>query len=125
MPVLEWSIVAVLGGWIFLAILGPPWKQFLPPDGMETIEDLVADQPETTCFAPVEFDGKNYIVWVGRARGPIVSGPPVCVFDERGRLVDWSVDTGDSLNVFVREMHAQAFRAEPMTAEEALSVCRP
>ncbi|WP_169975075.1 hypothetical protein [Tautonia rosea] len=122
---IEWGITAVMLGILGLLIIGPPWKQFMPPEGMETIDDLIAALPETYCFAAVEHEGMPYVVWVGRPRGPIVSGPPVCVFDTNGRLVDWSGDTGDSNNQFVREMHGLAFRSASISTDEAIARCRP
>lgn len=115
----------VVWGFLVITIIGPPWKRFMPPEGMKSIDDLIAALPETYCFAAVEHEGTPYVVWVGRPRGPIVSGPPVCVFDTDGRLVDWSGDTGDSNNRFVREMHALAFRSDPISKDEALALCRP
>ncbi|WP_152050023.1 hypothetical protein [Tautonia marina] len=121
----EWGITVVMLGILGLLIIGPPWKRFMPPEGMETIDDLIAVLPETYRFAAVEHDGTSYVVWVGRPRGPIVSGPPVCVFATNGRLVDWSGDTGDSNNQFVREMHARANQTDPISKDEAIAMCRP
>ncbi|MEW4571103.1 hypothetical protein AB1L88_24805 [Tautonia sp. JC769] len=123
--VIIWTILVVVWGFLVITIIGPPWKRFMPPEGMKSIDDLIAALPETYCFAAVEHEGTPYVVWVGRPRGPIVSGPPVCVFDTDGRLVDWSGDTGDSNNRFVREMHALAFRSDPISKDEALALCRP
>ena len=122
---IEWGITAVMLGILSLLIIGPPWKRFMPPEGMETIDDLIATLPETYCFAAVEHEGTPSVVWVGRPRGPIVSGPPVCVFDTNGYLVDWSGDTGDSNNQFAREMHGLAFRSDPISLDEAIAICRP
>lgn len=122
---IEWGITVVILGILGLLIIGPPWKRFLPPEGMETIDDLIAALPETYCFAAVEHEGTPYVVWVGRPWGLLVSGPPVCVFDAEGRLVDWSADTGDSNNRFVRKMHGLAFRSAPISKDEAIAMCRP
>lgn len=123
--VLLWVVLIVpFCVFTFLTVVGPPWKRFMPPEGMETIDDLIARLPETYRFAAVEHDGQAYVVWVGRPRGVIVSGPPVCVFDAEGRLVDWSADTGDSTNRFVREMHALANQSKPIDAKDAAEFCR-
>ena len=122
---IEWACVGVCFGFLGLLLVGPPWKRYLPPPETRTIEDLIAQLPETYCFASVEHEGTSYVVWVGRPRGPIVSGPPVCVFDTKGRLVDWSSDTGDSNNGFVRELHSLAYRSKPISVDEAIAICRP
>jgi len=94
-----------------------------PPEGTTTIDQLVADHPNTFKFAIVAEAGRTYVVWVGRPPGVLVSGPPVYVFDETGSLVDRVGNSGDSDNQFVGKLHASACLAPEITPREALAYC--
>jgi hypothetical protein len=68
-------------------------------------------------LAFVVSDDKNRYVWLGRDHMLLGSGPPVYVFDDQGRLLEWSPDTGEGgkLDAIARE----AFLAPRMTVAEA------
>jgi hypothetical protein len=88
-----------------------------------TIDLLVAELPETLKFAVVDRGGSSYVVWIGRSRGAIVSGPPVYVFDATGVLVDRTSDAGDSDNRFVLGLYSAAYAVPEITAQEAVDYC--
>lgn len=122
---LEGLIVMAILALLFLLIHGNPFANHYPREGLRTLEELVVDGPLTLKYAEVERDGRRYIVWIGRARGATVSGPPVYVFDETGRLLDRVGDAGESSNPFVGPLYGEAFNAPALTAEDALSRTRP
>jgi hypothetical protein len=110
---------------LLLAVVGfLDFRRYQPPRGTATVDQLVASLPETLKFAEVEQGGRSYVVWIGRPRGVIVSGPPVYVFDTTGTLVDRVGDAGDSDNKFVRELYIAASHAPGITAQEAVTYCR-
>jgi hypothetical protein len=119
----EYAILVGVFLWCLLAVGFLDFKRYQPPRGTTTLDQLVASLPETLKFAVVEQGGKQYVVWIGRPRGAIVSGPPVYVFDSNGSLVDWVADSGDSDNTFVSGLHVAAFRAPGIPAQEALTYC--
>lgn len=100
------------------------FRRYQPPEGTDTVDRLIAHQPETQKFAVVRWRGRDYVVWIGRPRGVAASGPPVYVFDRTGVLVDRVYDVGDSDNAFVGELCATAFRSSGVTPEEAAEFCR-
>lgn len=120
----EYAICAAVI-WYFLATAGfLNFKRYQPPRNTSTLEQLVAELPETLKFAIVEQAGRSYVVWIGRPRGVIVSGPPVYVFDRTGAVVDRLFDAGESDNKFVLELYGAAFRAPAITPQQALRFCR-
>ena len=125
---MRWIEVAPMlvffAGLMFVTAFGSPFKRYMPPRGLSSLDELVAARPVTLKYAEVEKGKQQYIVWIGRASGASRSGPPVCVFDDRGRLVDWVGDAGDSDNRFVGELYGAAFRGPTITAEEALARTR-
>ena len=124
-----WSIVGyglsiIVLVW-FLNVVGfLDFRQYQPPRGSATMDQLVASLPETLKFALVEQGGRPYVVWIGKPRGVIVSGPPVYVFDRSGTLVDYVGDAGESDNRFVLGLYVAAIHAPGITAEEAETFCR-
>jgi hypothetical protein len=124
-----WSVLGYVAFTIglvwFLNVAGfLDFRYYQPRRGTATIDQLVASLPETLKFAVVEQGGKTYVVWIGRPRGVIVSGPPVYVFDSTGYLVDHVGDAGDSDNMFVGGLYSAAFHAPTLSAQEALTYCR-
>lgn len=124
-----WSIVGyavtvIVLVW-FLNVVGfLGFRRYQPPRGTAALEQLVASLPETLKFALVEQGGRSYIVWIGRSRGVIVSGPPVYVFDSFGTLVDFVGDSGESDNKLVLGLYAAAIQAPGIAAQEAVTLCR-
>ena len=124
----RWIVeAAICAGLIVLclfAIGAFTFQRFQPPRGTTTLDQLVADLPETLKFGVVKQAGRTYIVWIGRSRGPIVSGPPVYVFDDKGILVDYTRDVGDDDKRFINDCYGEAWRGSDMTARQALEFCR-
>jgi len=109
----------------FLNVVGfLDFRRYQPHRGTTTLDQLVASLPETLKFTLVEQGGRSYVVWIGRSRGVIVSGPPVYVFDSFGTLVDYVGDSGESDNKLVLGLYVTAIQAPGITAEEAVTLCR-
>ncbi len=120
----EYALVTALLIVLLAAVGILNFRRYQPAQGVSTIDQLVARLPETLKFAVVEQGSRTYVVWVGRPRGVIASGPPVYVFDRAGTLVDRVYDTGESDNSFVKELHVRAFHAPAITPREAVNYCR-
>jgi hypothetical protein len=117
-------ILAAMFVW-FLNMFGfLDFRRYQPPRGTSTVDQLVAGLPETLKFAVVEEGGRSYVVWIGRPRGVIVSGPPVYVFDSIGTIVDRVFDAGESDNKFILRLYVAAFHAPGITPQEAVRYCR-
>src|SRR5436190_17451546 len=69
-----------------------------PSGHVSTLREYLAWRPSAEQFAAVDVNGKAYVIAYG---GPtsswllLSSGPSAYVFDDTGRLVDWSADIGD------------------------------
>lgn len=92
-----------------------------PPDG-RNLGDLIRTLPPPNRLAWVVDCGANRLVWIGQLpRFTIRSGPPCYLFDEQGRLIDWTAETGEGWTY--DELANAAYRARPVSAEEALRLC--
>lgn len=71
-------------------------KRVVPSGHAATLTEYLEWQPEATEFVDTTFGGKRHIIAYGPDRASeLASGLPAYVFDETGRLVDWSTDIGD------------------------------
>ncbi len=120
---IEAAIIATMYAGLACMVCGLPFVRHQPDEGTTTIDQLVAHLPKTRKFAAVSKGGKVYVVWIGKVRGAMESGPPVYVFDSAGNLVDAVGDAGDSHNAFVGELYGEAFRSPAMTPSEAVAFC--
>jgi len=66
-----------------------------PSTDTQTLAAFAERMPPPSRLALADAEGGRYVVWIGDWPQAFVSGPPCYVFDSSGRLVDWSVDTGD------------------------------
>jgi hypothetical protein len=81
----EYAILAGVLARCLFAVGCFDFRRYQPPRGTTAVDQLVASLPKTLKFAVVEQEAKQYVVWIGRPRGAIVSGPPVYVFDSDGK----------------------------------------
>ena len=67
------------------------------PRGASSYREYRDRLPPPRWAEKMEKDGKTYFAAAGPIRAPLAlpSGPPVCVFDANGIMVDWTVDEGD------------------------------
>jgi hypothetical protein len=119
----EYASCAVVVVWLLLIVGFLDFKRYQPPKGTTTIDQLVAELPETFKLAIVKNGVRSSVVWIGRPRGMIASGPPVWVFDETGNLVDRVYDVGEVHNTFVHGLYRRAFEAPAISPQEALDYC--
>jgi hypothetical protein len=120
----EYTIVAALSI-LALALVGfLDFRRYQPLRGTDTVDQLVARLPETLKFAVVEQGDRSYVIWIGKPRGMMTSGPPVYVFDSTGTIVDRVYDAGESDNKFVQGLYVKAFHAPTIMPQQAVSYCR-
>jgi hypothetical protein len=103
----------LFGAWVYGVLR---WGESVSPAG-DTLADHLTHRPPPDRVTAFEVDGRKYVAlfgpWQAFPRFP--SGPPVYVFDVRGRLVDWCPDTGDAY--FNPKWHG-AYRGRDVAAEE-------
>ncbi|MCZ6690604.1 MAG: hypothetical protein O7H41_13490 [Planctomycetota bacterium] len=88
--------LGMVGGW--LGYIQWCWYRVTPPNAVKTLDQFLEWRPRTTAFHKIQIkDGSEFVF----ARGPSVmpgmlaSGPAIYLFDESGRFVDWTGDSGD------------------------------
>jgi hypothetical protein len=96
--------VAVVAA-IFVFLTGLLWREYrsfqslLLPDGLETraeFEKWAADR-EVIFFGLCRVDSQMAsVIGLKQPMRFVCSGPPVYLFDQSGRLIDWSTDIGDA-----------------------------
>jgi hypothetical protein len=89
---------------IFAALIGGCFtteyvsrRRVNPTGRISTLNEYLAWRPSGAQFAQVDVNGKPHIICYGPTSSWLLlsSGPSACVFDDTGRLVDWSPDIGD------------------------------
>ena len=67
------------------------------PESVTNYQQFLTSMPEPAKLALVQVRGDSYLLVTGPlSRGlALPSGPPVYVFDSSGRLVTWTLDSGD------------------------------
>ena len=88
--------------WCWVA--GIEEKKLCPPDEAGNIPGFLKWMPTPVSSDRFEFDGRTFYVLRGslQARFRVPSGPPVYVFDEQGKMVDWCSDEGENANIHER-----------------------
>ncbi|MEM9560117.1 MAG: hypothetical protein AAF995_07400 [Planctomycetota bacterium] len=124
----------LLGMWAALATLGLAFSAFLmysagaidrvrPTAESQTLAGFLRSMPEPRAALWLESGDTAYLVLEGHpAKTPSVSGPPLYVFDDSERLVDWTVDEGDDAAFHERWDRS---RAEPVPVPELRATPEP
>ena len=90
------SVSVLIGLYVFVAIFififGPRLE---PPDSVNTFEDYLSWRPRTEEIFELTLNEGDYLLVFGPERGIMASVPSAYIFDERGILFDWTVDSGD------------------------------
>ena len=83
-----------------------------PSGRASTLGEYLVWRPREQRFARIESDGRSHIIAYGPVSSWLLlsSGPSAYVFDEAGRLVDWSADIGDDPH-FDTRWNAQGARS--------------
>jgi hypothetical protein len=89
------GVLLVMGAPLMIADIRG--RKSLDPTGHATsLAEYLEWQPAATEFEEATFAGKRHFIASGpEPTSSLASGPPAYVFDETGRLVDWSTDTGE------------------------------
>ncbi len=98
---IEWELLSVLfvGCLCFAAYLGHElWcrSKVNLPDEVRTIQQFADSMPPPKEVWYLEGGSNNAFVVIGDMPCGVPSGPPVYVFNQRGDLVDWTPDLGDT-----------------------------
>jgi hypothetical protein len=87
-------LMAAFGTWFVLALQES--SRLRPTNDLRTLKDYLQRYPNPLRVWQFSMNGTNYYeVWGQLGKIGLASGPPAYVFDDRGNLVDWSVDRGD------------------------------
>lgn len=100
-----------------------------PTGRVATLTQYLAWRTTADQFATVTVNGQPHVIAYGPGSGLILlpSGPSACVFDNTGRLVDWSSDIGDDPR-FDAKWSAQRARGTsllPRTQIQTLASTQP
>ena len=87
------AVLLVIVG--FMASERASQQRLVPTGRASTLSEYLDWQPASDEFAAIELDGRRHIIAYGPMCGWLPSGPSAYVFDDVGRLVDWSSDIGD------------------------------
>ena len=73
------------------------YQRVNPTGRISNLNEYLAWRPSAERFAQVNINGKPHVIAYGPLSSWLLlsSGPSACVFDDTGRLVDWSSDIGD------------------------------
>jgi len=106
-------VAALIGGCVTTEYLS---RRRLDPTGrVATLSEYLAWRPSAEQFVAVVVDGRRHVIAYGPSSWLLLSsGPSAYVFDDTGRLVDWSSDVGDDPR-FVERWRAQGSRASGRT----------
>ena len=73
-----------------------PGQRVSPPKNVDTFSEFTKVMPEPNKVTIIEISGNTYIVVVGGVRKPLPSDYPIYVFDKRGKIISWTIDSGDA-----------------------------
>ena len=66
-----------------------------PPWSVRTLEDFRKWRPQYEQAVRLEYEGTTYFLVFGERARILASGPSSYLFDARGNLIGWTLDTGD------------------------------
>jgi len=73
-------------------------KQSTPPEEVQTLERFAEVMPPPQFLQSFQRNENKYLLWAGPSAPWYLlhSGPPTYIFDDSGRLIDWTPDRGDT-----------------------------
>ena len=88
-------VVVLIGGYLTAEFVSH--RRVNPTGHASNLNEYLGWRPSAEQFAAVEVDGKPHVIAYGPMSSWLMlsSGPSAYVFDDNGRLVDWSSDIGD------------------------------
>jgi hypothetical protein len=93
----RWLIITgvLIGGWLTAESISH--RRVNPAGRASNLNEYLAWRPSAEQFAQIDVGGKPHVIAYGPMSSWLLlsSGPSACVFDDTGRLVDWSSDIGD------------------------------
>jgi len=99
----EWLTAIIIGLLLlisYLVIAGRALAALAPPEGVDTLAEFSRTMPPPRHLADIGEPGHSRLVWIGEtALIALPSGPSTYVFDENGKLIDWSPTTGDGESI--------------------------
>lgn len=107
-------LAALFFGYMALEVVG--YRQVVPLGRAGTLREFLMWQPKARGFQDLRVGDRRYVFAYGQRHWlPLMpSGPPAYVFDEAGRLVDWTADSGDSSD-FMQRWTDQLAPRQPRT----------
>lgn len=101
-------------------VLARFFEETTPPESVKTFSDFMAWRPHTNHFVTSHLDRRKFVRALGVA-GLFWSTYPEYVFDESGKMVDWTWDSSDDGEFLDRWPWVAATQ---ITLEEAQAICR-
>ena len=116
---LRLAAVLILLGLYFAVVL---WYShtLVPPKTVDTVEEFLSWRPSTDQFRIHKHENETFVEAVGSRSRLLASGPSGYVFDQDGAMVDWTIDTGESVD-FQRRWR-DCWDSERVSREQAMEV---
>lgn len=96
-------------------------RRITPPNMGCRLSELAEKIPPPARLLLLSHHEPIRLVWIGTVPPLTVrSGPPCYAFDERGRLIDWSPETGEG-GQLDKLVAASVHQGQPISLAEALS----
>jgi hypothetical protein len=115
------TLVALFLGYVAVTSAGRRWSEgVLSPGPCTTIGCIARTKPAPAFLREARIDDRDYVVWFAEWK-PLMgatSGPPCYVFDDRGRLVTWSIQTGEGGDIM--RYAGPALSGKPVALETVL-----
>jgi hypothetical protein len=92
------GIVVAAVAFVFVVVMEIRMRRaVVPPAGVDTFAEFLGWHPEPWGFAMLEVSGVKYLLAYGDSKSVLMmnSGTSAYVFDESGKMVDWTSDSGD------------------------------
>jgi len=71
-------------------------KRLSPSSPGMSISDFAREKPAPQAIVPFEKNDRTYFGWIAELPSwDVPSGPPIYVFDESGKMIDFTIDVGD------------------------------
>ena len=93
-------LVVVLMAGFFIGLPFYQRSKLALPNHVDTLAEFSAEMPKAEKVIVFEKNGSSYVEVIGRRPSgpgvPVPSGPPVYIFDSKGHIRYWTLDSGDT-----------------------------
>ncbi len=107
----------------WIAVASAQRGRLTPPPTATTLEAFAESMPAPQRLAAINDGGTTKIVWIGdTAMWSFPSGPACYVFDSKGMLTQWDLETGDGQPT--TRLLQRVWQAKSLTVQEAIDFAK-